>query len=72
MKSIKKFNFIVQAESHKVLEGKIDNSVAAQIMGGRRKEDYKQDPNQPTYCDPWIGCDAWNCNPDCVCKSNLA
>lgn len=68
MKAIKKFNFIVQVESHKVLEDKIDNNAAAQIMGGRRE----REDSLVAQCDPWLSCDAWNCNPDCICKSNLA
>lgn len=67
MKAIKKFNFIVQAESHKILEGKIDNNAAAQITGGRRERE-----DSLSRCDPWQSCDAWNCSPDCICKSNLA
>jgi len=23
-------------------------------------------------CNPWSTCDAWNCAPDCICKSNVA
>lgn len=47
MKAIKKFNFIVQAESHKILEGKIDNNATAQIIEGRRERG-----DSPSRCDP--------------------
>lgn len=64
MKNVKKGKLIIleKRDSHRLFDKRIDRSALFNIKGGDMAEN---------LCDPWSSCDAWNCNPDCVCKSNL-
>ena len=55
------FKFIEQNDAHEKFDQHLTNDAMGEIVGGRR---------QP-QCSPWSDCDAWNCAPDCHCKSNL-
>ena len=69
MKTLKKFRFIVHEEANKLLEKKLDSNATSKLLGGRSGISAN---DRTAYCNPWYSCDAWNCNPDCTCKSNLA
>ena len=60
------FTFVERNDSNKQFENHLSASVQAQILGGGKIADKLQD------CNPWLGCDAWNCRPDCLCQNNLA
>ncbi|NOU19863.1 MAG: hypothetical protein HOO91_20080 [Bacteroidales bacterium] len=61
MKTLKEFNFVEKRDSQKEIDARLSNLGMSELKGGALGT-----------CDPWSSCDAWNCNPDCVCKSNLA
>lgn len=60
------FEFIERNDSNVKFENHLNASAMAQVYGG------KTDPEHISeFCDPWYSCDAWNCNPDCICKGNF-
>lgn len=67
MKTIKTFNFIEKRDSQKLIDMRIEKSAMKECKGGDGGT-----PDDQTECNPWLDCDAWNCAPDCICKSNLA
>ena len=65
------FKFIEQNDAHEKFDQHLTNDAMGQIMGGKYRPVTIKDPSGRDFCDPWSDCDAWNCNPDCICKSNL-
>ncbi|NOU19861.1 MAG: hypothetical protein HOO91_20070 [Bacteroidales bacterium] len=64
MKTLKEFNFVEKKDSQKEIDARLSNLAMSELKGGMFAE-------VDTQCDPWWGCDAWNCAPDCICKSSL-
>ena len=62
MKKLEEFDFVEKRDSQKEIESRLSYFAMSELKGGVKIAD---------ACDPWTSCDAWNCNPDCVCKSNL-
>jgi hypothetical protein len=63
MKTLKEFNFIEKRDSQKEIDARLSNLAMSELKGGHIEQLYE--------CDPWRSCDAWNCAPDCTCKSSL-
>ena len=63
---MKKIDFIEKSNAHVAFEHRLTNAALGSIVGGERIDEPEQN------CNPWSDCDAWNCHPDCICKSNLA
>ena len=67
------FTFVERNDSNKQFENHLSASVMAQIVGGGNHANaVTKFEDQVQYCNPWLDCDAWNCAPDCQCKSNWA
>lgn len=67
------FTFIERNDSNKQFENHLSASVMVQIFGGGNRANADTNfEDQVQYCNPWSDCEAWNCAPDCQCKSNLA
>ncbi|NOU19862.1 MAG: hypothetical protein HOO91_20075 [Bacteroidales bacterium] len=65
MKTLKEFNFVEKRDSQKEIDARLSNLAMSELKGGVLAEQVA------LPCDPWRSCDAWNCAPDCVCKSSL-
>ena len=64
------FNMIEKNDAQNEFDLRLAKDAMGQILGGREK--FKMiDYAGRDFCDPWSDCDAWNCAPDCTCKSNL-
>ncbi|WP_455079423.1 hypothetical protein [Prevotella melaninogenica] len=67
------FTFVERNDSNKQFENHLSASVMVQIFGGGNRANADTNfEDQVQYCNPWSDCEAWNCAPDCQCKSNLA
>lgn len=64
------FTFVERNDSNEQFENHLKASVMARILGGsHRANAITRLDDEVQYCDPWLDCDAWNCAPDCTCKS---
>lgn len=68
MKTIKALNFVEKRDSQKIINMRIEKNAMKECKGGNEETSMDEQIN----CNPWLDCDAWNCAPDCDCKSNLA
>ena len=67
------FTFVERNDSNKQFENHLCASVLAQIFGGgNHANSVTKVEDKLQFCDPWTGCDAWNCAPDCRCQGNFA
>ena len=67
------FTFVERNDSNKQFENHLCASVLAQIFGGgNHANSVTKVDDKLQFCDPWTGCDAWNCAPDCRCQGNFA
>lgn len=66
------FTFVERNDSNKQFENHLCASVLAQIFGGgNHANSVTKVEDKLQFCDPWTGCDAWNCAPDCRCPRQL-
>jgi hypothetical protein len=69
MKKVGKLNFVEKKDSQKEIDYRLTNLTMSELKAGVAASTAVSVISYP--CDPWSSCDAWNCNPDCICKSSL-
>ena len=62
------FNFVVRNDSHRQFE-KASNQVLRMRKSTTNVESTLVE--SVGNCNPWTDCNAWNCDPDCICKTEF-
>mgnify|MGYP003424180289 FL=1 len=65
------FKFVEQNDAQKGFGQRLTKDAMGQVLGGVSMSHKASDIRSVEFCDPWSNCDAWNCAPDCTCKSTL-